>query len=236
MKKSILIIIPCYNEEASITGVLASLSEVKDFNLSVVVINDCSKDNTAAIVRRHKHIKLLDLPINLGIGGAMQTGYKYAHANGFDMAIQLDGDGQHLPSELHKLINHHLATNDNVVVGSRFLEKTAYKSSFSRRTGIYYFQLVNKLLIGKAICDSTSGFRLFDRKAIEVVVKTYPDEYPEPESLVLFSRMGLKIAEVAVEMQERQGGTSSIGSFSAVYYMVKVTMAMMFSYIRYSKK
>lgn len=235
MKKSILIIIPCYNEQDSITGVLAALAEIKDFNLSVVVINDCSRDNTAAIVRNHKNVKLLDLPINLGIGGAMQTGYKYAYANGFDIAIQLDGDGQHLPSELHKLINHHLATNDNVVVGSRFLEKTAYKSSFSRRTGIYYFQLVNKLLIGKGICDSTSGFRLFDRKAIEIVVKTYPDEYPEPESLVLFSRLGLKIAEVAVEMQERQGGTSSIGSFSAVYYMVKVTMAMMFSYIRYSK-
>ena len=236
MQQRVLIIIPCYNEQIALPAVLDALQNITAFNISVVVVNDCSKDGTAALVKDYSNVALIDLPINLGIGGAMQTGYFYAVNNNFDIAIQLDGDGQHLPSELHKLIDHHSATGDNVVIGSRFLEQTAYKSSRSRRTGIYYFHLVNRLLLRRNIYDCTSGFRLFDKKALNIAAYNYPDEYPEPESLVLFSQLGLKISEVPILMQERQGGSSSIGSISAIYYMVKVSIAMVFTYFRYLKK
>ena len=196
-----------------------------------MIVNDCSKDNTSAVAKEHK-ATVVDLPINLGIGGAVQTGILYARDNGFDIAIQLDGDGQHPPGELPKLINHHLQTGANVVIGSRFLDKEGFQSSFTRRLGIRYFHWVNRLLTGLQIYDSTSGFRLFDRKAIELAAVNYPDEYPEPESLVVFSKAGLKIAEVAVIMSERQGGQSSIRSFGSLYYCFKVSLAMLFSFIR----
>ena len=170
--------------------------------------------------------------MNLGIGGAVQTGILYARENDFDLAIQLDGDGQHPPKELPKLINHHLETGANIVIGSRFLEKEGFQSSFARRMGIKYFHWVNRLMTGEQIYDSTSGFRLFDRKAIALASLSYPDEYPEPESLVVFSKAGLKIAEVPVVMAERQSGQSSIRSFGSLYYCFKVTLAMFFSFIR----
>ncbi len=235
MHQRILIIIPCYNEETALPAVLRDLKAIKQFNLTILVVNDCSKDRTAEVARQ-QGIRLLDLPVNLGIGGAMQTGYKFAHRNSFDLAIQLDGDGQHLPSELHKLIDHHNATGDSVVIGSRFVQKTAYRSQWSRRTGIFYFQLLYKVLLNRKIYDCTSGFRLFDKKAIAVAAQVYPDDYPEPESLILFSKLGMNIAEVPVLMQQRQGGASSIGSVSGVYYMIKVTMAIIYSFIRYSQK
>jgi hypothetical protein len=156
--------------------------------------------------------------------------------NNYDLAIQLDGDGQHLPAELHKLINHHNRSGANVVIGSRFIAKSGYRSTPGRRAGIYYFHLLSKLFAKKNIYDCTSGFRLFDRKALEIASAFYPDEYPEPESLVLFSRCGLTIAEVPVQMRARQGGKSSIRHFNSLYYMVKVSIAMFFSYLRYSKK
>ena len=177
---------------------------------------------------------MLDLPVNLGIGGAVQTGIRYARDNNFDLAIQLDGDGQHPPKELAKLINYHNQTGANVVIGSRFLEKEGFQSSFARRLGIQYFHWLNRIMTGQAIYDSTSGFRLFDRKAIELAAASYPDEYPEPESLVVFSKAGLKVAEVAVVMAARQGGQSSIRSFGSLYYCIKVTLAMFFSFIRKS--
>ncbi len=235
MKPKILIIIPCYNEEASLPRLIADLNAIKKDNWDIVVVNDCSKDNTAEVAKG-LGVRVLDLPINLGIGGAMQTGYRYAELQNYDIAIQVDGDGQHLPSELPALISHHQQTGANVVIGSRFKKKTAYKSSISRRSGIFYFQVLSKVLLGQAVHDCTSGFRLFDRSALKLAASTYPDEYPEPDSLILFSKQGLTIAEIPVLMQARQGGQSSIGSFSGIYYMIKVTLAMLFSYIRYSNK
>jgi glycosyltransferase involved in cell wall biosynthesis len=236
MSPRILVIIPCYNEAASLPAVIKDLNEIRNrYECSVLVVNDCSKDSTADIARKLPVI-LLDLPVNLGIGGAMQSGYLYAQRHGFDMAIQLDGDGQHLPSEIPKLVDQQLSTGANLVIGSRFLGLRSFRSSFLRRTGIYYFHLLNKLLIGKSVYDCTSGFRLMDKEAIALAAALYPDEYPEPESLILFSRYGMKIEEIPVIMRERQGGQSSIGSFSSFYYMVKVSIAMIFSYIRYSKK
>jgi glycosyltransferase involved in cell wall biosynthesis len=234
MPGKVLIVIPCYNEEASLPFLLPELLSTtlpNGYQLEALIVNDCSKDNTSIVAKKHKAM-VVDLPINLGIGGAVQTGILYARDNNFDIAIQLDGDGQHPPKELPKLISHHLETGANVVIGSRFLEKEGFQSSFARRLGIKYFHWVNRLLTGLQIYDSTSGFRLFDRKAIELAAVNYPDEYPEPESLVVFSKAGLKIAEVAVVMAARQGGQSSIRSFGSLYYCFKVSLAMLFSFIR----
>ncbi|HWD86697.1 MAG TPA: glycosyltransferase family 2 protein [Mucilaginibacter sp.] len=234
MPGKVLIVIPCYNEEASLPTLLPELLSTAlpdGYQLEALIVNDCSKDNTSAVAKKHK-ATVIDLPVNLGIGGAVQTGILYARENDFDMAIQLDGDGQHPPKELLKLINHHIETGANVVIGSRFLEKKGFQSSFARRMGIKYFHWVNRLMTGAQIYDSTSGFRLFDRKAIKLASVSYPDEYPEPESLVVFSKAGLKVAEVPVIMAERQGGQSSIRHFGSLYYCFKVSLAMFFSFIR----
>jgi glycosyltransferase involved in cell wall biosynthesis len=234
MPGKVLIVIPCYNEEASIPLVLNELQQITlpgGYQMSVLVVNDSSKDNTSVVARKSQAI-VIDLPVNLGIGGAVQTGILFARDNGFDIAIQLDGDGQHPPKELAKMINYHLETGANVVIGSRFLEKEGFQSSFARRLGIGYFHWVNRIMTGMHIYDSTSGFRLFDRAAIKIASSYYPDEYPEPESLIIFSKAGLKIAEVPVVMSARQGGQSSIRHFGSLYYCIKVSLAMFFSFIR----
>lgn len=232
LNKKLLIIIPCFNEEASIANLLTELLNLKlPYNSDIAVINDCSTDNTLAVVQKC-NIIVLNLPVNLGIGGAVQTGYKYAQRNNYDLAVQMDGDGQHPPSELAKLLAHYEKTQANVIIGSRFISKEGFQSSLLRRSGIAYFHRLNQLFTGKRILDITSGFRLFDKKAISIAANSYPDEYPEPESLVTFAKAGLKIEEIAVVMKKRQGGQSSIRSFSSVYYMIKVSIAMFFAYIR----
>ncbi len=233
MLKQLLIIIPCYNEQASLPGLLAELIDIKipGYTLIPLVVNDCSADDTYTIAGQHQ-TKIIDLPINLGIGGAVQTGLLYAAQYNFDLAVQMDGDGQHPPKELIKLLNCYESTNANLVIGSRFIEKEGFQSSFSRRLGIGYFHWLNKAFTGLNIYDSTSGFRLFDRKAIELASSYYPDEYPEPESLVYFAKAGLSIKEIPVIMASRAGGQSSIRNFASLYYCIKVTLAMLFSAIR----
>jgi glycosyltransferase involved in cell wall biosynthesis len=233
MTIKVLIVIPCYNEEYSLPlllNELCNLSLPEKYNVTLLVVNDCSKDNTVAVASRYP-VKIVDLTNNLGIGGAVQSGFKYAKDNGFDVAIQLDGDGQHPPSEIIKLLDHYNPGVD-VVIGSRFLDKAGFQSSFMRRMGIRYFFRLNQILTGNNIYDSTSGFRLLGRKAINIAADYYPDDYPEPESLVIFAKAGLKIREVAVVMSHRLGGTSSIGNTSSIYYCIKVTLAMLFSFIR----
>lgn len=230
----ILIIVPCYNEQASLPKLLTDLQNLElpaKYELSVAVINDCSKDKTAEIARS-SYATLINLPVNLGIGGAVQSGLKYAMQNNFDLAVQIDGDGQHPPKELLKLIACYEQTNANLVIGSRFIDKEGFQSSFMRRGGITYFRYLNKILTGKKIYDSTSGFRLFDRQAIRLCAGYYPDDYPEPESLIFFSKAGLAIKEIAVIMEERKGGQSSIRHFASVFYCLKVTLAMLFSSVR----
>lgn len=230
----VLIIIPCYNEAESLPKLaeeLKQLEAIEGYEIVPLVVNDCSKDATA-IVARTLQLNLLDLPNNLGIGGAVQSGIKYAQRHQFDYAVQMDGDGQHPPSELIKLLNAAAATNADVIIGSRFLEKDGFQSTFLRRLGIQYFHFLNKLLTRKNIYDSTSGYRMLGKKAIDLACRYYPDDYPEPESLVFFSRAGLQIIEVPVVMRLRQGGVSSIRGFKTFEYMVKVTLSMIFSYIR----
>lgn len=230
----VLIIIPCYNEAESLPKLaeeLKQLAAIEGYEIVPLVVNDCSKDPTATVARTLQ-LNLLDLPNNLGIGGAVQSGIKYAQRHQFDYAVQMDGDGQHPPSELIKLLNAAAATNADVIIGSRFLEKDGFQSTFLRRLGIQYFHFLNKLLTRKNIYDSTSGYRMLGKKAIDLACRYYPDDYPEPESLVFFSRAGLQIIEVPVVMRLRQGGVSSIRGFKTFEYMVKVTLSMIFSYIR----
>ena len=227
-------IVPAYNEEEAIMCVvneINALAESQQLLIDVVVVNDCSKDSTSEVISKLKCIAL-NLPINLGIGGAMQTGFKYALENGYDYAIQIDGDGQHPASEIPKIVNTAINGGFDVVIGSRFISKEGFQSSAFRRFGINYFKWLIRFLVGTVVNDSTSGFRLINHKVMETVAEYYPDEYPEPEAIIIYSLNNLKIGEVPVTMRERQGGVSSIGSFASVYYMFKVTLAIIFTFTR----
>ncbi|MFZ5977155.1 MULTISPECIES: glycosyltransferase family 2 protein [Hydrotalea] len=237
MQQKVLLILPCYNEETALPGLLSELAATcfpENYQVDVLVVNDCSKDGTAQVARRFQ-VTLVDLPMNLGIGGAVQTGIKYAYRNGYDMAIQLDGDGQHPPNQVQVLLAAQKEQQADVVIGSRFVGNGGgFQSSLIRRMGIRYFHWLNRLFTGNRIFDSTSGFRLLNQKAIALAAAYYPDEYPEPESLILFSKAGCTIVEVPVLMRERQGGASSIGKTASVYYSLKVTLSMFFTFIRHS--
>lgn len=230
----VAIIIPCYNEQGNVLDLYEEINTTafdNHFSIEPIFINDCSTDNTEKVLLANK-INYLNLPINLGIGGAVQLGFIYAFRNGFDIAVQMDGDGQHPPSELEKLLHPIINNKADVVIGSRYLTKDGFQSSFLRRIGINYFNSLNKLLTGYKINDSTSGYRALNRKALELVSEYYPDEYPEPETIVLFSMNGLAISEVAVKMRKRQEGKSSIRHYKTIYYMFKVTLGIIFLYIR----
>ena len=194
-------------------------------------INDCSKDNT---LFKLKEIgaNYLSNPINLGIGGTVQLGFIYASNHNFDLAIQMDGDGQHPPSELHKVIQPILNGDADVIIGSRFLDKEGFQSSVLRRFGIDFFSRLNKCLVNVTIKDSTSGYRAYNKKAIAELIKYYPDEYPEPEAIVYLTNKKLSIMEVPVVMSERLGGVTSIKSFTSIYYMVKVSLNTIFLHLK----
>ncbi|HET7318838.1 MAG TPA: glycosyltransferase family 2 protein [Nitrospirota bacterium] len=219
-----LIIIPAYNEEASIPGVIRDLREYVPM-VDVLVVNDGSRDGTSRLARS-MGVKVLDLPFNLGIGGAVQAGYLYALQNGHDIAVQFDGDGQHCACEVKKLLDPVEAGRVDFVVGSRFLASGEYRTPIFRRLGIGIFSIVLSRILGIKITDSTSGFRAGNRRVIEFFARTYPDDYPEVESLVLLHKMNMRIEEVPVAMRERTGGKSSITPVRSAYYMTKVLMAI----------
>lgn len=233
MKKRVAVVIPAYNESGSIATVVNNILgfSYKDYEFVPIVVNDASTDDTAQIATGLPCI-LLNLPVNLGIGGAVQTGFRYAWDNGFDFAIQVDGDGQHPASEIEHLIKGWENTGHDVIIGSRFIDFKGFQSTRWRRMGIVYFRWLIGLFCGIRITDCTSGFRLFNRQALAVAQAKYPDDYPEPESLVLFRFSGLQISEVAVVMNERIGGVSSIGFFASFYYLAKVSIAIFLTYIR----
>jgi hypothetical protein len=191
----------------------------------VLVVNDGSHDATVLVARK-LGVMVLDLPFNLGIGGAMQTGYLYAERNGYDIAVQFDGDGQHLASEIQKLLEPFAANRADLVVGSRFMASGGYKTPVFRKMGIGIFSFVLSRILDMDVTDSTSGFRAANRKVIEFFANTYPDDYPEVEALVLLHKAGIRMAEVPTTMQERTGGRSSITPIRSVYYMTKVLMAI----------
>ena len=236
--QTILVIVPCYNEEEAIASVVADLTNVRaqyGLRLDVLVVNDCSRDKSLAVIQQLDCL-YLDLPVNLGIGGAMHSGYRYAYSHGYDIAVQMDGDGQHPAEELIKILQPIIERKADIVIGSRFIEKSGFQSTAIRRVGIRYFRWLNELLIHKTVHDSTSGFRAFNRRTIEVANDYYPDEYPEPESIVQFGLYNLQILEVPIIMRERQGGVSSINSSQALYYMLKVSLGILFTYFRLINK
>lgn len=220
----ILVIIPAYNEEESILTTVQALNSVHP-EVDAVVVNDASKDNTKNILSEN-HIHYLDLPVNLGIGDGVQAGYMYAYRNGYDIAIQMDGDGQHPASELDKIIAPIKAEKADIVVGSRFVNKEGFQSSAIRRFGIKFLSSLIYLCTGKHILDVTSGYRAVNRKFIKIFSEEYAQDYPEPEALVTAAKKGAEIIEVPVMMKERQGGMSSISPIKSIYYMIKVSLAI----------
>lgn len=231
--KKILVIIPCYNEAENIVALYNALklASVKDCELVPLFINDASKDSTHKILCS-LNVSFLDNPVNLGIGGTVQVGFMYALENDFFAAVQMDGDGQHPPVELHKLLGPLLSDDADVVIGSRFIDNKGFQSTGLRRTGIRVFLWLNKLLVGVDIKDATSGYRAYNKNAFAHLVKYYPDEYPEPEAIVYLANKKMRLMEVPVVMNERQGGVSSIRRLSSVYYMVKVTLNILFLQMR----
>ncbi|RTR36417.1 glycosyltransferase family 2 protein [Robertmurraya yapensis] len=225
----ILAIIPAFNEEQGIKHVVHQFKNIE--NVDILVINDCSRDNTSEVCRSFG-LNVVDLPCNLGIGGAVQTGYIYAAINGYDIAIQVDGDGQHDPSYIKNLIEPIINGQADLVIGSRYLNKEGFQSSFMRRVGISYFSFLIKLLQKKNITDPTSGFRACNSRVIKLFSKRYPVDYPEPESIVYLLRNDYRVEEVPVVMNERMGGESSINSLKSVYYMIKVSLAIIIDNLR----
>ncbi|OMP66646.1 glycosyltransferase family 2 protein [Domibacillus epiphyticus] len=229
MKSNILIIIPAFNEEQAIIHTVNQLKTFDDYDY--IVINDGSTDQTAHILQQH-HIPHISLPVNLGIGGAVQTGYRYAQRNGYDYAIQLDADGQHNPDDLYHLVSEMKSRNVDMLIGSRFFEKTNYKGSLSRRFGILYFNYLLRLIARVNITDPTSGYRIVNRRVIEWFAQDYPVDYPEVEVIAKLARKGYTVEETKVEMNARQGGESSITALKSIYYMFKVTFfALIRSYL-----
>lgn len=228
MKK--LIIIPAYNESGNIKRTISDIQEkAKDFDY--IIINDCSTDDTRKICEENG-FNVVNLPVNLGIGGAVQTGYKYAFRNGYDMAVQVDGDGQHDPGFLGDMADYLLEEGLDMVIGSRFIKKEGFQSSMARRLGIKYFSALIRIFTGKMITDPTSGLRIVNRDIIHIFSQNYPKDYPEPESVVMVLNQKKKVSEMPVIMRAREDGVSSISAKKSVYYMVKVTLAILIEQIR----
>ena len=226
----VLLVVPAYNEENSIketVGSIRSYSPAGDYQLDYIVINDGSTDGTGAVCER-ENIKCLNLVQNLGIGGAVQSGYLYAIERDFDIVVQFDGDGQHDISSLDDLLAPILEGKADFVVGSRFLDGTSsFNSTFMRRVGIRYLSLVIRIVSGSKIADATSGYRAANKSAMTYLAKNYPTDYPEPESIVALMRKGFRLAEIQVNMFERTSGKSSINFGKSIYYMLKVSIAML---------
>lgn len=222
MKQKVLLIIPAYNEQENIQDVLSDIRRNAP-EMDCVVINDCSTDGTREVLRA-LGANFLDLPINLGIGGGVQTGYRYALEHGYDIAIQFDGDGQHDARFLHDLTAPIEAGTADAVIGSRFLEGEGFQSSALRRFGIQFLSGWIRMLCGVRVLDVTSGMRAVNRELMELFAREYAQDYPEPEAIMTGGLYGARIVEVPVRMRERKNGTSSISPVRSVYYMVKVSL------------
>ncbi|MFA6736641.1 MAG: glycosyltransferase family 2 protein [Saccharofermentanales bacterium] len=227
-KSKVLLIIPAYNEAVNLPPLIDAIAGVCK-SCVPLVINDRSTDDTVEVCRK-LGCKIINLPVNLGIGGAVQTGLKYAQAKGYDFAIQVDGDGQHDPVYIPQMLEV-LRDGANVCIGSRFLEFEGFQSTGIRRAGIKFYSGLLKILTGRRFTDPTSGFRAFDRKAIEHFCEDYPRDYPEPEAIVMLHRAGLEVVEIPVIMKSRGHGRSSINFTRSVYYFTKVTISILISRI-----
>ena len=223
-------IVPAYNEQGSIGGVVDEILAF-DASYDVFVIDDASADGTSEEARSHGAL-VVRLPFNLGIGGAVQTGFRYAADHGYELAIRVDGDGQHNPAELRPLVETVSGGRADICVGSRFVGSEGYRSSRSRRIGIRILARTVSLLTGQRVTDTTSGFQVLNRKAIELFAADYPHDYPEVEAALMLHKHRLRLVEVPVRMRERQAGKSSIRGVHTVYYMAKVMLAILIGALR----
>lgn len=230
MPPKTIILIPALNEADSIAYVIGLIREHVPW-ADVAVINDGSSDATGAIAEALGAV-VLHQPYNVGIGSAMQTGFQYAARQGYEVAVQNDGDGQHNPAEIPALIEALHTTGADLMIGSRYLEDRGYVTPWQRRTGIVILAAVVSLVTGQRFTDPTSGFRASRRRTIELCARVYPYDYPEPEAIVLLHRAGLTVREIPATMNPRYGGISSITPFRSGYYMVKVILAILIGMLR----
>jgi len=225
----VLIIIPAFNERHSVGNVVRGLRRLEP-DYDVLVIDDGSTDDTVNQVPGD--VAVVSLPFNLGIGGAMQTGYRYAALHGYDIAVQVDGDGQHRPSEVHKLVHELQRAGADMVVGSRFHRPTKFRQSITRMTGIRVLSTWTRILCGLSITDCTSGFRAANQKVIRAFAHWYPEDYPEPEVILLLHRSGFKVVETAARMRRRMYGKTSISLVHGLWYVAKVGACLALDMIR----
>ncbi|HMI99762.1 MAG TPA: glycosyltransferase family 2 protein [Gaiellaceae bacterium] len=223
-------IVPAYNEARSIAGIVAELQATQP-EFEIVVVDDGSTDDTAAVARR-AGAQVVQLPFNLGIGGAVQTGLEWARRRGCELAVQVDGDGQHDPREIERLLEPILAGRADVAVGTRFAGDGTYRPSVARRIGIGVFAGLVSLIVRQRVTDTTSGFRAMNERAIVLFADEYPYDYPEVEATVLIFRHRLRLVEVPVTMRQREAGRSSITLFRSLYYMGKVSLALFVGLLR----
>jgi len=227
-KMKILIVIPAYNEAGNLPSLIRKTQKACVY-CDLLVVNDCSQDDTSEVCKS-LNCQVIDLPVNLGIGGAVQTGIKYAYAHGYDAVVQVDGDGQHDPGYITLLLDK-LSAGADACIGSRFLEREGFQSTGVRRAAIRFFSGLLKILTGKRFTDPTSGFRAFGKKAIEYFSIDYPKDYPEPETIIMLEREGLIVEDIPVKMSDREHGRSSITFIKSTYYMLKVTLSVVISSI-----
>ncbi|HBA37966.1 MAG TPA: glycosyl transferase family 2 [Firmicutes bacterium] len=229
-----IMIIPAYNEEESISKTVSTLKKIAP-EVDYIVINDGSTDNTMKICQK-EGINVVDLPNNLGIGGAVQTGYKYAALHDYDIAIQYDGDGQHDPKYIALLIQE-IENGANMAIGSRYIgNESTFKSTFMRRLGKNILSSLIHITTGTKIYDPTSGYRAANRQIIDIFKDKYPIDYPEPDTIVAILKKGYKVKEIPVSMNERQGGKSSISPIKSAYYMIKVSLSILLTAINTKKE
>jgi len=229
----VLIIVPAFNEAASLPHLIKQINVLHP-ECDIVIINDASEDDTAHVAR-NLPARVISLSSNLGIGGAMQTGFCIARDESYDIAVQVDGDGQHPPEQIHLLVDQMRVSQCDIVIGSRFREAGCYQSTWTRRIGIRIFSLWLSAICGTRITDATSGFRALNRRAINLLSRNYAEDYPEVEAIVVAHRAGLRVGEIAVRMTARTQGVSSIGGLRSVSYMVKVSLAILMCSIRRRK-
>ena len=227
--KKTLIIVPAYNEDGSIARVVEHIQTYVP-QADILVVDDGSNDRTARRARESGAM-VISLPYNMGIGSAVQSGFLFAKQRGYHFAVQVDGDGQHPASEIPRLLAA-LEAGSDMAIGSRFVQSTNYRPPFLRAVGIRIFSFLVSLIVGKKVYDTTSGFRACGRRAIVLLTETYPHDYPEVEALITLYRNGMTFVEVPVEMSYRQEGKSSISAKAGVYYMLKVTLAVLVAVIK----